>query len=182
MAYVQSTYGLGSTSVSAIGSARVSATPYKGAAHTVETIRKTVNIDRKNPQSRAVAEDVIKGLYAKDYLSEAAAIYYAYCRGVRYTRDPATIELVKDLEVVSKTKQSDCDESTSTLGTLISAIGIGATQFVTVGFRSNTQSHVFLRFPDPRGSGRFVVLDPVAGPTTATMLRRVKAHKVYEGF
>lgn len=182
MAYVQSTYGLGSTSQVAVGSARISAQPYKGAAHTVETMRKTVNVDRKNPQSRAVVEDIVKGIYAKDYLSEAAAIYYAYCRGVRYTRDPATIELVKDLEVTTKTRQNDCDEAGSTITTLISQVGIGGTQFVTVGFRPNTHSHVFMRFPDPRGSGRYVVLDPVAGPTTATMLRRVKAHKIYEGF
>lgn len=167
----------------AMGGAQVGLAPYRGAPHTVETMRRIVDRDRKNPEARAAAEDVVRGIYAKDYLSEAAALYYAVCRGVRYTRDPATVELVKDLEVSARTRQNDCDEMSANLMTLVGQVGVGGTQFVTVGFRPNGQhSHVFLRFPDPRGSGRFVVLDPVAGPTTATMLKRIQVARVYEGF
>lgn len=163
-----------------IAAARVVNRPYRGPAHSVEAMHRATASLRLDPRARAVAEDVVRHLYGKDYLSEAAALYYATCRGIRYLRDPATVELVEDSEVITKKRQSDCDGLGQLLRHLVGQIGIAGAQSVTVGFTPRTTSHVFVRFKDPRGSGRYVVLDPVAGPTTATMLRRVKHFAVYE--
>lgn len=178
----------------AIAQALVRTEPYRGAPHTVQTMYAATNAGRRDPQVRAVVEDVCKGLYAKDYLSEIAAIYYALCRGARYMRDPATVELIKDTPMFLKTRTGDCDDMGQSLKDLtrssveaarmagqISQAGNSA-DFTTVGFQPSAETHVFVTTPDPRGSGRRVVLDPVAGPTTATMLRRVRNSRRYPGF
>ena len=176
--------GLGQVNASrgAIAQALVRTEPYRGAPHTIENIHRAVNAGRKDASGRAVVEDICKGLYAKDYLSEAAASYYATCRGTRYMRDPATVELVKEPHLITRTRAVDCDEQTALIATLLGHAGIGSVEYTTVGFQPGAETHVFVTFPDPRGSGRRVVLDPVAGPTTATMLRRVKHVRRYSGF
>lgn len=166
----------------AVAGTNVSNVPYRGAAHTVEMIHRGVNLTRRDPGMRAVVEDVTRSLYAKDYLSEAAAIYYAVCRGVRYLRDPSTVELVKDPSVILKTRVEDCDGMSTLLAGLLGQAGIGSVEYTTVGFHPNQLTHVFVTFPDPRGSGRRVVVDPVAGPTTATMLKRVVNMRAFPGF
>lgn len=162
----------------------VETVPYEGAPHTIEFMRKAFDRLRSDPRVRLVVEDVTKGLYGKDYLSEVAALYYALTRGKRYLRDPARTELVKDLEAFLKSHGVDCDDD-SAAEALVFAVALENAgnfdiDFVTAGFGADgVQTHVFVRVMDPRGSGRYAVLDPVAGPATASMLRRATSWRVY---
>ena len=69
-------------------------------------------------------------------------------------------------------------------GLALQAMSIGNMgEFVIVGFEKNAPpgsryTHVFLRVFDP-GSGQWLVLDPVAGPTTRAMISKVQTWKSF---
>lgn len=167
---------------------RAHSTPYKGVGQTVDLIHAQTDRLAHSPYVRGVTETIVRGVYGKDYLSEIAAIYYWSCdpRNIRYMRDPARVELVKDTQVVLETRQADCDELDVTqanmvesrraawAGAMASQAGNHAVEGVVVGFGPDGLSHTFPRVLDPRGTGRMVVMDPVAGPLTPRMLRSVR--------
>ena len=86
--------------------------PYQGIDQTLGLIRTQADRRAHSPRVRGIVESVTRGLYGKDYLSELAALNYwaSDPRNVRYLRDPARVELVKDAEVVADSRQADCDE------------------------------------------------------------------------
>lgn len=138
---------------------------------------------------RRFALETIRQVTPKDYLSELAAVYYATCRTIRYTRDPAHTEFVAHPRVSLEQRAGDCDdqatfqaavlEALKSLGKWISSIG-NQGAFSVVGFNQTASpdpySHVFLRVQHPT-TGQWLVLDPVAGPHTSAMLARVKQHR-----
>lgn len=152
---------------------QVHAQPYRGVEQTVASMRAQAGRHAHNPEVRAFVEGACSRLYAKDYRSEAAAIYYAACRRVRYMRDPSRIELVKDPDVTLRTGQADCDEFAALLAGALSSAGMRGAEPCVVGFSTPYPTHTFVRCPDPQSPGRMMVLDPVAGPLTPRMLRRV---------
>ena len=137
---------------------------------------------------RQLAEVICAGLPSKDYVGEYQAYYY-FMLGphVRYMRDPRTVELVRDPSLVARKILAgeivslDCDDMDGVLSSLVLSGG-GSCQSVTVAFKNmfhggaRQYSHVFCEAQDPR-SGRWIVLDPVAGRNTKEMLSRVVAHK-----
>ena len=165
------------------------AVPYTGIKPTVQLMRELADSYAHSPEVRGTAEAVCRSVYAKDYLSELAAIYYWNCdpRNVRYIRDPARVELVKDPRVVIGTKQADCDEMQTLQRSMIhsrraanvagmaSAVGNIEVDAALAGFSGPGLTHTFARARDPRGTGRYVVMDPVAGPLTPVMLKQIKA-------
>ena len=166
--------------------------PYGGVKPTVQVMTKLADQYAHSPEVRGVTEAVCRSIYAKDYLSEIAAIYYHNCnpQNVRYIRDPARVELVKAPPVVIRTKQADCDEMQSTqaseiknrlrapyLAGMMSNAGNVEVDAALAGYGGGGLTHTFARVRDPRGSGRMVVLDPVAGPLTPRMLRNIKEFK-----
>lgn len=170
------------------------AQPYAGIAPTIRLIHQQADRLAHSPEVRAIAETITRALYGKDYLSELAAIYYWHCdpRNIRYMRDPHRVELVKDTHVILQTKQADCDEYDVSQKNFIdarraawtkavhlagaaSSAGNIEVEPVLTGFQPTpNMSHTFVRVKDPRGSGRHVVMDPVAGPLTPRMLRQIK--------
>jgi hypothetical protein len=123
-------------------------------------------------------EHVVRGLQPKDYLSEILAIRHFVAEKVRYKNDPRAMETVSDPErIITEIAQygratADCDDITTIMATMLRQVGREA-EFVTVGFgRQGKYSHVFVRVREPK-SERWVVCDPVAGLTEATMLSRV---------
>lgn len=78
---------------------------------------------------------------------------------------------------------SNCDDMSALLAALFLAVGCQA-DVVTCAFRHmfyqgrRQFSHVFARAKEPR-SGTWVVCDPVAGPDTESMLKRIVAAKVW---
>lgn len=138
-----------------------------------------------------------------------AIYYWTCGPQFRYTRDPRRVEQVKDpLRMLWEIDTNgvtlvDCDEFTTFILAGLGTIGAQG-RIVTVGFRPTngkvgdpramqdpefrmmTQgmarlpgpfTHVFCQARKP-GAG-WVTLDPVAGPRTANMHRRVKQMRIY---
>jgi len=169
----------------------VRAWDYQGVEFTIDTMRRLVRDSLVKEQSMAIrrlAERIIAGVYAKDYLSEVAAIYYWVLVNLRYVRDPAHIELVQSpLQVLQPTPQDraagrsaaqeDCETQATTLAALCMSIGNSA-EFVTISTQRGVgYHHVFcvVRLPD----GQKLVLDPVPGAEVTPMLRSVVAHQAW---
>lgn len=160
------------------------AMPYRATAHTVEWMRVMGRAGEAHPEVRRYAVEVVRSVYPKAYASEIAAIYYDVCRRVRYTRDPVHIELVQHPAVTLAARSGDCDDGSVVLRAAIAAASAeaavgGETQYVTAAFAPGEHTHVFARVRDPR-TGEWVVLDPVAGPHTADMLRKVRTFRAYD--
>ena len=160
---------------------RVNQEPYKGVPHSVELMRRAARVGQAHPKVRAHALSVVRGVMPRDHLSEMAALYYDACRRIRYTRDPVNVELIQHPAVTLQQRAGDCDDVSVLLGACAMALGNEA-QYVTVGFDPRASgdqrfTHVFLRVQAPDGS--WLVLDPVAGPHSGTMLRRAAHYKTY---
>lgn len=127
---------------------------------------------------RRACEDVIGGVWPKDYLGEVLAIRNFATDHIRYTNDPRHIELIKDPErIIAEIEERgvclcDCDEIAQLIATMALVAGRTA-EFVVVGFgAAGDYSHVFARVQEPK-SGIQVVCDPVAGQDERQMLERV---------
>ena len=138
---------------------------------------------------RKLAEAVCGGLPSKAYVDEYLALYYFVLAHCRYMRDPRTVELVRSPTVIARalwsgqTPSVDCDDMACLLAALVLAVG-GRPRFVTVAFRDafyrgeRQYSHVYCQAQEPQ-TGAWIALDPVAADQTKSMLRRVKAYKVW---
>ena len=177
--------------------------PFRGAPHTVEHIKRVALAAQTYYPLRLLAEDIVGQLSSKDYLSEILAIYWWVCSHVRYANDPRTVELVRSPEEVLRRLQEnvvklrqvfaatgvtwkpslDCDDITALLCALFLSLG-REVRIVTVAFKNafyngkRQYQHVYLQVREPR-TMQWIVLDPVAAETTDSMLRRVKAVKIY---
>lgn len=164
--------------------------PFRGAPHTVATIKKAALTAQQHYSVRQLAEDICKDVRSKDYLSEMLAIYHYCCANANYRRDPRTIELVKapwkiiEEELFRGRKpQIDCDDFSALLAALLLSMG-ASVRVVTVAFKhmkyagQRQYSHVFVQAYEPR-SAKWITLDPVAGENTKAMHDRTVAAKIY---
>lgn len=139
-----------------------------------------------------------------------AVYYWACGPQFRYTRDPARVEQIKDpvrmTEEIERFGSTlvDCDEFATFLRAALGTIGC-ETRIVTVGFRpvggATANPRLFddpifrlMTSPHPRLPGPFthvfaqaekpnrswVTVDPVAGPRTDRMHKRVKQYRIYQ--
>jgi transglutaminase-like putative cysteine protease len=167
---------------------RVVETPYHGVVDSLDAMDKMARAGQTHPRVRRYAEEVIRQVYPKDYLSELAALYYDVCRRVRYTRDPAEREYVQHPVVVLQNRAADCDDQAVLIRASLAALGLSVgnpVEFVTVGFdpkapRGRRFTHVFVRAFDTK-SGLWIVLDPVAGPNTSDMLKKSRVFAIKKG-
>jgi hypothetical protein len=158
---------------------------YRGAPQTIGTMKHAAMASQGHFAVRTLAESACQRLIAKDYTSEALALYNFVCSATRYMRDPRTVELIKAPYIIvrellsGKVPQLDCDDQAAFLAALLLATGCEV-RLVTVAFRKmifNGQvqySHVFVQAREPR-TGAWISLDPVAGDRTREMLGRVVA-------
>lgn len=168
---------------------RIYKAPFKGAPHTVEVIKDAALRSQNHLAVRLLAEEIVKGLRSKDYVSEILAVYYFVLDNTRYANDPRTVELVRAPFVVveeiaaGKVPSLDCDDLVALLAALLLALG-REVRVVTVAFRhafyngQRQYSHVVLQVREPT-SGAWIVLDPVAAERTREMMNRVKAMKIW---
>lgn len=159
---------------------------FSGPDDTILEMRKAVLGPRgdRSILVRSVAEECVRHLQPKDYLSEILAIRNYTASRLRYQNDPIAVELVKDPQrLVEEIKKhgvaaGDCDDIATLIACLARHLGREA-QFVTVGFgKPNHFSHVFARVKEPK-SNQWVVTDSVAGTDEGKMLRRVTTWKAW---
>jgi hypothetical protein len=159
---------------------------FTGSSDTLEQMRRHVWGERgeKSPIVRQMTEEVVAGIWPKDYLSEIIAIRNFNASHLRYTNDPLHVEYIKDPErLVTEIRLqghalADCDEIAELIATMALQIGRVA-EFVVVGFGAPGEySHVFARVKEPK-SGRMIVCDPVAGTDERTMLSRVTTFEIW---
>jgi hypothetical protein len=131
---------------------------------------------------RALTEDVVSGIRAKDYMGEILAVRNFGMTHLRYLNDPLHVELIKDPQrIVEEIRENgralvDCDESAELIATMLMQLGRKA-EFVVVGFgAAGDYSHVFARVKEPK-SGGWIVCDTVAGSDERTMLSRVTTYE-----
>lgn len=164
--------------------------PFRGAEQTAELIKRAALTSQNRFEIRQLAEEIVRDVRAKDYLSEILAVYHFVLTNCRYTRDPRTVELVKSphrivMELLSGRKPLiDCDELTGLLAALLLSLGCSV-RIVIVAFKDmkhrgdRQYSHVFAQALEPK-SGKWLTVDPVAGAKTDKMLRRVKFAKIFQ--
>jgi hypothetical protein len=154
--------------------------PFRGPETTIGTMRQLCLGDRgeRSLLVRGAVEYCVRGLQPKDYLSEILAIRHFVAERVRYLNDPVAVEWVKDPqrlveELVRHGRAiGDCDDLCLLISTMARQLGRDA-EFITVGFgKPDHFSHVFARVKEPK-TGRWIVVDPVAGTNEKSMLARV---------
>jgi len=155
--------------------------PHYSIEQTVEYMRDLAEEGQTSPLVRHFALEAISKIKPKDATSEIGALYHACCRDIHYVSDPIGAEFLQHPEVTIKTAAGDCDDMTILLATTLcmsEVLSIGhPCRFRIVGFDGDDYSHVFL---ETLINGRYVALDPVAGPQTAAMLKRVTKSKVFD--
>ena len=117
--------------------ARMIAIP-DGAAGVSSTLNLMAHLVRQykvNAGIRAIAEDIIRDVPAKDSAGEARAIFYYVRDMIRYTADVRDVETVKTPDAVIETAMGDCDDKSTLVATLLEAVGF-TTRFVAIGFDS----------------------------------------------
>lgn len=174
------------TTVTAPATHKIETQPYRGVRASLKAMDTLAREGQADPQVRRYAEEVIRRVYPKDYLSELAALYYDVCRRIRYTRDPAEREYVQHPRLILRYRAGDCDDQALLLRAALGALGLSVgnpMEFVIAGFEKNASpgrryTHVFLRTYDTK-THQWLVLDPVAGPNTPDMLRKVAVFDVH---
>lgn len=181
-------YALGD-SLQWLGDQPASSSDYYGSPQTIAVMAKAALEDQEHFETRQLCEAVCEGLDSKDYTSEYLAMYHFVLMHSRYMRDPRRTELVRAPYIIARQMLAghkpsiDCDDCATLLAACIIAMG-GTAEFITVAFANQfygTQrqySHVLVAATEPRSRVR-IVLDPVAAEKTSSMLRRVKAAKIY---
>jgi hypothetical protein len=161
--------------------------PFHGPEDTVHAMIDAI-VGPRGEQStlvRGVKDHIIRDIQPKDYLSEILAVRNFVHEKCKYSNDALGVEQVQDPEricdqIIKYGKAvGDCDECATLIATLCRQLG-RETEIVIVGFgRPGSYSHVFCRAKEPK-SGKWIVLDPVAGTDEAAMLRRVTTYQVWK--
>ena len=170
---------------------------YTGVAGTVKHMVTFIRDGQTRGEVRDYALDTIKNVYPHATTSEIAALYFDLCRRLRYTRDPANAEMLHQPQITLQNRAGDCDDMAVALGAAtqaavgkrlqyqgsagVAAASVGApVEVVTVGFTGpkGEHTHTFVRTWDSQ-TAQWLVMDPVAGPLTSNMIRRVTNYKTW---
>lgn len=140
---------------------------------TLVEMRRLAQEAQWDPALRELANEITRGVWPNDYISEYAALLNWVRRNIRYTRDPATMEQVQSPRATLELRSGDCDDYAVLLAALVGVIG-GQSRFVAGAFRRGSSgapvlSHVWCSALDPT-SGAWVALDPVPGRRVNQML------------
>lgn len=147
---------------------------------TAMTVSHMVELAREGAKQipiRLTAEEIVRNVRPRDYVSEGQAVSKWVERNIRYTKDPAEVEFLRAPARLLEARLGDCDELATLIAALLLALGHHC-EFVTASYRDGGEpSHVFVQMV--LRTGRRAVLDPVAQPDVPGMLRRVRRYWVY---
>ncbi len=132
----------------------------------------------KNLDIRFLVEQICKELEPGDYSSEILACCYWVCKNVRYMRDIDRVELLKTSQRTLDTRNGDCDDIATLLGSMLISCGnrVRFTIDDMNGGAVPNYTHVFTQVFIP-GQNKWVTMDPVAGRESEKMHKRTKYHK-----
>lgn len=112
-----------------------------GVAVKMRRLRSLVDRAKANPNFRAVALRLVAGVPERDWTGELAAVS-DYVRRLRYTRDPAGVELFTDpvllagaIDASSPDAAGDCDDHAALGAALLESLG-HETRFRVAGYDS----------------------------------------------
>lgn len=140
---------------------------YTGTPETVKEMLRVAYGDNgaKSWRLRKFTEDLVKNIRARDYWSEALAVYYCACGPrFRYTHDPESVELVKSpdkmlMEIETRgVTLGDCDDLATFIIGALSTLGIPS-RISTGAFEVNTDLWPHLANERPEAFG-FVMRGP----------------------
>ena len=160
---------------------------FGGPADTVREMIRQVRGPRgvQSTLVRSLKDHIVRDLQPKDYLSELLAVRNFVAEKVRYSNDALIVEQVQDPQRLAEQivqhgrAVGDCDDIANLISALTLQLG-RETEFVIVGFgRPQVFTHIFVRAKEPR-SGKWIVLDPVAGTDEESMLRRVTTYQTWK--
>jgi len=161
--------------------------PFHGPADTVRAMIDAI-VGHRGEQStlvRGVKDHIIREVQPKDYFSEILAVRNFVHEKCKYSNDALGVEQVQDPErlcdqLIKYGKAvADCDDICTLMACLCRQLG-REVEIIIVGFgRPGSYSHVFCRVKEPK-SGKWIVLDPVAGTDEAAMLRRVTTYQIWK--
>jgi len=152
---------------------------YRGPKDTLETMA-THALGKYGERSiyvRKFVEWVVGQVFPKDYLGEVLAVRNVFVQPspvlpwvplIHYVNDPRHLEFVKTPERVVKEilelgyAIADCDDTSTLAAACCLCIG-REVELVAMGFTPHQLSHVAVRVKEPK-SGRWIILDGVAGP------------------
>lgn len=153
--------------------------PFRGPRDTLASMAK-IALGPRGEQSmlvRQFTEAVTREVWPKDYNGEILAIRNVFLQPspthpnrklFRYMNDPRHVEWIKDpqrqIEEIQEHGSTtvDCDEI-ALMGAVM-ALQLGReTELVALGFAPGQLTHVGFRVKEPK-SGRWIWVDPVAGP------------------
>lgn len=117
-----------------------------GRAATVGTLRAMRDLARgavRSPSQtiREHALRLVKFLPARDWTGQVAVLLRFVQTQIRYTRDPAGVELVQTPEKTLEYGQGDCDDKCTLLAAMLESLG-HPTRYVALGIRGRSFSHV----------------------------------------
>ena len=98
--------------------------------NTLELMKRAIEQGSKDPRVRDWATHIIRGVAAKDEMSEAGAIYYFVQQHTHYVKDPTGTEMLQSPAVAFAAWQSgqlpflDCDDYVILSLSLMRSIGI----------------------------------------------------------
>ena len=135
-----------------------------GYAGTLATVDHVIDLIREGAKDFYVRQSAIavlrrREVRPKDYLGEIKALFEWVQRHVRYTRDPARVEVLHSPRRMLEVRAGDCDDMSILLGAMLEAIG-HAVRLVLTGsdpLAPDTFTHIYI---EAFCRGRWVPLDP----------------------
>jgi hypothetical protein len=140
------------------GAYRLMSLPHgeRGTEITLREMARFVRADVRNPQCRAIAEDIVSGCAGHDFWAEIETIFEAARDTIVYRRDPVDTERISGAVGTWEKKLGDCDDKVIFLATMLGAMG-HESRFVVISQTGKEWDHVYLQVRTPRG---WQALDP----------------------
>lgn len=113
-----------------------------GAKFTLRVMSQLLQKFKRDQRIRQLALQLVADCAPKDRMCEIAKIHAFVRDRIRYVRDTYGVETVHEPVATLEIGQGDCDDKALLAATLLASIGY-PTQFIAVGFKPGTLSHVY---------------------------------------